>query len=95
MLAAFPIGLSDPPPLDTTAPDSGLDAWAEIARAGVNVVRNYTVWTAATVDRQMIPVAAGLDRAEQHGLQVWLALAGVDERLDDGVFCGHGGTLLS
>jgi hypothetical protein len=81
-MAAFPIGLSDPPPLDTTAPASGLDAWAEIARAGVNFVRNYTVWTAAAADRQMIPVAAQLDRAEQHGLQVWLALAGVDANLE-------------
>jgi hypothetical protein len=81
-MATFPIGLSDPPPLDTTAPASGLDAWAEIARAGVNFVRNYTVWTAAAADRQMIPVAAQLDRAEQHGLQVWLALAGVDANLD-------------
>jgi hypothetical protein len=81
-MAEFPIGLSDPPPLDTTAPGSGLDAWAEIARAGVNFVRNYTVWTAAAVDRQMVPVAAELDRAEQHGLRVWLALAGVDANLD-------------
>lgn len=82
MEAAFPIGLSDPPPLGTTAPDSGLDAWAEMARAGVNFVRNYTVWNAASVDRQLRPVAAELDGAEQHGLQVWLALAGVDANLD-------------
>jgi len=81
-MAEFPIGLSDPPPLGTTAPDSGLDGWAEIARAGVNFVRNYTVWTAATVDRQMIPVAAELDAARQHGLQLWLALAGADANLD-------------
>ena len=81
-MAEFPIGLSDPPPFDTTAPDSGLDAWAEIAGAGVNFVRNYTVWSAASVDAQMVPVAAELDRAAQHGLKVWLALAGVDANLD-------------
>jgi hypothetical protein len=81
-MAEFPIGLSDPPPLETTAPDSGRDAWEEIARAGVNLVRNYTVWSAATADRQMTAVAAELDHAEQHGLQVWLALAGVDANLD-------------
>jgi hypothetical protein len=81
-MAEFPIGLSDPPPLETTAPDSGLDSWEEIARAGVNFVRNYTVWSAATADRQMTAVAAELDHAEQHGLQVWLALAGVDASLD-------------
>lgn len=81
-MAEFPIGLSDPPPLDTTAPDSGLDAWAEIARAGVTFVRNYTVWGAASVGRQMVPVAAELDRARQHGLRLWLALAGADANLD-------------
>ena len=77
----FPIGLSDPPPLGSTAPDSGLDAWAEIARAGVTFVRNYTVWTAAGVDEQLVAVAQLLDAAPQHGLQLWLALAGVDNDL--------------
>jgi hypothetical protein len=77
----FPIGLSDPPPLGSTALSSGLDAWAEIASAGVNFVRNYTVWTAAGVDEQMIAVAQELDAAPNHGLQVWLALAGVDSDL--------------
>ena len=73
----FPIGLSDPPPLGSTAP-SGSDAWAEIARAGVRFVRNYTVWTAAGVAEQLISVAQELDAAPAHGLQLWLALAGVD-----------------
>ena len=81
-MAEFPIGLSDPPPLGTTAPGSGLDSWAEIARAGVNFARNYTVWSAATVGQQMIPVAAELDHAAQQGLRVWLALAGVDANVD-------------
>jgi hypothetical protein len=39
----LPIGLSDPPPVGTTAPDSGLPAWAEIAGAGVSFARNYNV----------------------------------------------------
>jgi hypothetical protein len=76
----FPLGLSDPPPLGTTAP-SGLDAWAEVAAAGVNFVRNYAVWTAAGTDEQLISVGRELDAAQQHGLQVWLALAGVDDDL--------------
>ena len=46
--AVFPLGLSDPPPATSTAP-SGLEAWAEVAGAGVNYVRNYTVWTAAII----------------------------------------------
>ena len=49
----FPIGLSDPPPLGTIAP-SGVDAWAAIAQAGVSFVRNYTVWTSAGADEQLV-----------------------------------------
>jgi hypothetical protein len=76
----FPLGLSDPPPLGSTAP-SGLDAWDEVAGAGVNFVRNYTVWTSDGVGEQLIAVAQELDAAPQYGLQVWLALAGVDNDL--------------
>ena len=77
----FPLGLSDPPPLGSTAPDSGLDAWAEIAAAGVSFIRNYTVWQAAGLDEQLIAVAQELDAAPKHRLQLWLALAGVDADL--------------
>ena len=76
----FPLGLSDPPPLGSTAP-GGRDAWEEIASAGVRLIRNYTVWTEAAVDEQMIAVAQELDAAPQHGLQLWLALAGADANL--------------
>jgi hypothetical protein len=76
----FPLGLSDPPPLGTTAP-GGTDSWAEIARAGVRLVRNYTVWSAAAADEQLYAVGRQLDAAPQHGLQLWLALAGVDKDL--------------
>jgi hypothetical protein len=48
----FPIVLSDPPPRDGTAPNSGLNAWAEIAAAGATFVRNYTVWTADGLPEQ-------------------------------------------
>jgi hypothetical protein len=77
----FPIGLSDPPPRLGTAPASGLPAWAEIAGAGVNFVRNYTVFTAAVVEEQLLAVRQELDAAEAEGLQVWLALAGIDRDL--------------
>jgi hypothetical protein len=77
----FPIGLSDPPPPGSTAPDSGLAAWAEIASAGVRFVRNYTVWTPSGLDEQLIEVAQELDAAPEHGLALWLALAGVDRDL--------------
>ncbi len=76
----FPLGLSDPPPLGTTAPN-GQDAWAEVASAGTNLVRNYTIWTKAGLDEQLIAVGEQLDAAPAHGLQLWLALAGVDNDL--------------
>lgn len=76
----FPLGLSDPPPLGSTAPN-GRDAWAEIASAGAGFVRNYTVWKRAGLDEQLIAVAQELDAAPAHGLQLWLALAGVDDDL--------------
>jgi hypothetical protein len=76
----FPIGLSDPPPLDGTAP-SGRPAWAEIAGAGVTFVRNYTVWTPGAAAEQMVSVLQELDAAVEHRLQLWLALAGVDNDL--------------
>lgn len=76
----FPIGLSDPPPLDGTAPN-GRPAWAEVAAAGVTFARNYTVWTAAGAAEQMTAVLQQLDAAVEHGLQLWLALAGVDNDL--------------
>jgi hypothetical protein len=77
----FPIGLSDPPPVDSTALNSGLNAWAEIAGAGVSFLRNYTVWTAIGVDEQILSVAQELDAAPNHGLQLWIGLAGVDNDL--------------
>jgi hypothetical protein len=77
----FPIVLSDPPPLGAVAPTRGLDAWAEIASVGVRLVRNYTVWTAAAVEEQLIALAKELDAAPHHGLQLWVGLAVVDEDL--------------
>src|SRR4051794_20511395 len=78
--AVFPIGLSDGPPVGGRTPVGG-DAWAEIARAGVTFVRNYTVWQANGLDEQLASVGAMLDAARSHRLQVWLALAGVDKNL--------------
>jgi len=58
-----------------------LAAWAEIAAAGVTFVRNYTVWRAAGIEEQLLAIGQELDAATQHGLQLWLALAGVDNDL--------------
>jgi hypothetical protein len=96
--AIFPLGLSDPPPVDGETPSGG-SAWAEIADAGVSFVRHYDPWTAAAFAEQAANVRHKLDTAQKHGLQVWLALAGVDDdlsrkRLLDEVvnaFKGHAG----
>jgi hypothetical protein len=45
------------------------------------MVRNYTVWTEAAAAEQVLAVQQELDAAVPHGLQVWLALAGVDRDL--------------
>ena len=76
----FPIGLSDPPPLSGSTPNGGA-AWAEIARAGVTFVRNYTVWTASGASRADDLARARARLGHEHGLQVWAALAGVDNDL--------------
>ena len=76
----FPLGLSDPPPVGSKAPN-GRDAWAEVARAGVNFTRNYTVWTPGAAGEELIPVVEQLDAARDHDVHVWLALAGVDNNL--------------
>jgi hypothetical protein len=76
----FPLGLSDPPPAGSTAPN-GKPAWAEIASAGVNFGRNYTVWTAGGAAEQLLAVGEQLEAAQRHGLQMWVALAGLDNNL--------------
>jgi hypothetical protein len=78
--SVFPLGLSDPSPVGSVAP-SGADAWAEVASAGVSFVRNYTVWTAAAAAEELASVVQELDAASKHGLQVWVALAGIDADL--------------
>ena len=76
----FPLGLSDPPPVDGKTPSGG-DAWAEIAGAGINFARHYDPWAASSAAEQMVDVRHKLDVAHRHGMQLWLALAGVDNTL--------------
>jgi hypothetical protein len=76
----FPIALSDPPPPGSTAP-SGLDAWDEIATAGVNFGRSYPSWppfsNPSAVGEELLAQGALLDTAVAHGLNVWLGLGAV------------------
>ena len=80
-MSTFPLGLSDAPPVDSTAPDSGLPAWQEIRRAGVTHIRNYAKWGPGTTAAQLFAVRQQLDAAQHAGLKVWLALAGIDRDL--------------
>jgi hypothetical protein len=83
--AVFPLGLSDPPPVGARTPSGG-DAWEEIASAGVNFARHYDPWTRAAAAEQMANVRRKLDAARAHGMQLWLALAGVDDDLANKAF---------
>ena len=49
--------------------------------AGANFARNYTLWTAAGAAEQLIALGQELEAAQQHGLQMWVALAGLDHNL--------------
>lgn len=71
----FPIGLSNPPPVDGLTPGGG-SAWEAIAAGGVRFVRNYTTWQASGLDEQLIAAGHELDVAAEHGLRLWLGLAG-------------------
>jgi len=73
----FPLGLSDPPPVNSKAPN-GKPAWAEIASAGANFGRDYTVWTVPDAAEQLLELGERLEAAREHGLQMWVALAGIN-----------------
>jgi hypothetical protein len=81
----FPLGLSDPPPVDGKAPN-GKPAWAEVAAAGANFARNYTVWTKAGAAEQLIDLGRQLDAGHANGIQLWVALAGIDNDLSRKAF---------
>jgi len=71
---AFPIVLSNGPPVDAKAP-SGRNAHAEVAAAGVTAIRiGRADWSLAAVDAQLAEQRALLDKAGSHGLQGWLWL---------------------
>jgi hypothetical protein len=71
----FPLGLSDAPPVGSTVPVTGQDAWAEIASGGVNVVRSgRSDWKLAQIDQQLTQERTRLDAAAAHHLFGWTRL---------------------
>ena len=73
----FPIGFSNPPPLDGQAP-SGKAGLQELAEAGGSLIRTGIAdWNLPAVDAQIAAERAKLDAAAAHGLHVWLWLGNV------------------
>jgi hypothetical protein len=73
-MPGFPIGLSNGPPPGRKAP-SGRDGLAEVAAAGVTLVRTGRAdWSLAQLDAQLAQERTALDVLAQHGLRAWLWL---------------------
>ena len=67
----FPFGLSEAPLPDGQTRD-GRNAWAEIAAAGVNVVRSgLREWSLPQIDAQIAAERARMDAAVSHGMFCW------------------------
>ena len=67
----FPIGLSEAPPPDGQT-RGGRNAWAEIANAGVNLVRSgLREWSLPQLDAQIAAERARMDAAVSHGMFCW------------------------
>ena len=70
----FPITLGNGPPLTGKDPVTGLNGWAEVARAGVKMLRIYPKWDAANAAQQLQEVKEALVAAASHGLRLWVGL---------------------
>jgi hypothetical protein len=73
----FPITLGNGPPLTGRDPVTGLNGWAEVASAGVTMLRVYPAWDAADAAQQVQSVRAELIAAASHGLRLWVGLYNV------------------
>ena len=70
----FPLGISDPPPVDGRAP-SGEHAFQELANGGITMIRSGTPdWALASINHQIAAEQKLQDTAAAHGLQCWLRL---------------------
>ncbi|MDX6486794.1 MAG: hypothetical protein QOF43_1947 [Gaiellaceae bacterium] len=67
----FPIAVSNPPPQGRKAPN-GRNGFAELAAAGVNLIRTGRAdWSPQHADQQIAAERALLDAAGEHGLAAW------------------------
>ena len=71
---AFPLGLSNPPPLGAKAPN-GVDGLKEVADAGATFIRTGRGdWGPLRLEEQIAAERAVLDAAALHGLHCWVYL---------------------
>jgi hypothetical protein len=70
----FPITLGNGPPLASKDPGTGLDAWTEVAAAGVKMLRVYPTWDPADAAQQIQAVKDEMVAAASHGLRLWVGL---------------------
>ena len=71
---AFPLGLSNPPPLGGKAPN-GVDGLKEVADGGATFIRTGRGdWGPNRLEEQLAAERAVLDAAAAHGLHCWLYL---------------------
>jgi hypothetical protein len=75
----FPLGLSNPPPPGGRTPD-GRDGLAEVAEAGISVVRTGRGdWSLGRLEEQIAEERGRLDAIAAAGLQAWLYLGDVPD----------------
>jgi len=72
----FPITLANGPPRGGRDPVSGADGWAEVAAAGVKMLRIYPKWDVVNVDEQLKVARRDLAAAAgtKPGLRLWVGL---------------------
>jgi hypothetical protein len=70
----FPITLGNGPPLTGKDPAGGLNGWAEVAAAGVKMLRVYPKWDAANLAQQIQTVKEEMVAAASYGLRLWVGL---------------------
>jgi len=73
----FPITLGNGPPLTGKDPVSGGNGWAEVAAAGVRMLRVYPTWDATAVAQQIQTAKEEMVAAASYGLHLWVGLYNV------------------
>jgi hypothetical protein len=87
--AVFPITLGNGPPLTGKDPDSGMNGWAEVAAAGVKMLRVYPKWNAANAAQQIQTVREEMVAAASYGLRLWVGLYDVANDLSKRALLGQ------